>query len=216
MSTEYDAYIIEAQKLDMDVNDYCESVLGWGNKKEDVMDNVCIYSKKEHTTILEIGSGTGGYSRYLLECANKVIMTDCNGGFVHFLKDYSRDATAVQIYKNDGVKLPFAPKGTIDIVFAGGFAYLKLYNLASYFVEAARVLKDGGMFVFNYYDISNEIAANKFLQSVRKWQSPYATVFNLNTLVEVASCCGFKLHSSKVSLRERDLVNRFVCFRLAP
>jgi ubiquinone/menaquinone biosynthesis C-methylase UbiE len=117
----------------MDVNDYCEKTLEWGEKSNDISKNVEPYADSEGLSILEIGSGTGAYSRHLIKYSNRLILTDPNDGFILFLKNYFKNirsrGDSIHIIKNDGFSFPGVADKSIDMVFGGGglFFYKLVY-----------------------------------------------------------------------------------------
>ena len=119
-ATGYDSYILEAKKLGIDVNDYCEKELGWGDKSQDCAENVCVHCRKDETELLEIGAGTGGYSRYLVDQVSRLHLTDKNEGFVTFLQDYFKKYNHINFIPNSTNKFPKIKDNSIDIVFGGG------------------------------------------------------------------------------------------------
>jgi SAM-dependent methyltransferase len=72
---------------------------------------------------------------------------------VRFLRCYFGGMPNVHVHLGDGHSLPFERGGWMDLVFvAGTIIALKLGTIQHYALAFARVLKPGGLVVFDYID----------------------------------------------------------------
>jgi SAM-dependent methyltransferase len=72
---------------------------------------------------------------------------------VRFLQGYFRVCPNVYVHQGDGSSLPLEGSQWMDVVFvAGTIIALKLGTIQSYALEFARVLKPGGLAIFDYLD----------------------------------------------------------------
>ena len=72
---------------------------------------------------------------------------------VRFLEAYFRERPQVHVHLGDGQSLPLTRSEWVDLVFvAGTVVALKLGTIQLYALEFARVLKPGGVVVFDYID----------------------------------------------------------------
>ena len=90
--------------------------------------------------VLEVGAGTGNYSRAILE------LTGCYCAAVEpsrAMRDQLREAGgAIEVIEGIGEKLPL-PDGDFDLVFCVDVVH-HLSDLGAFFREAQRVLREGG------------------------------------------------------------------------
>jgi ubiquinone/menaquinone biosynthesis C-methylase UbiE len=111
-------------------------------------------SSKRQKTVLEVGSGTGIYTRFLLKDFKKVIATDIDPEMVSEAKNRLKGAKVVLA---DARRLPF-DNNSVDVVFGVSVLHhIKERNAV--FREAARVLKPGGYAVFCEPNIWNPMTA---------------------------------------------------------
>ena len=115
--------------------------------------------------LLEIAAGTGAVTRELaaaLPAGCGIVATDLNPGM---LQQASARGTSrpVEWRQADAMKLPFGD-GEFDAV-ACQFGVMFLPDKAKGFAEVRRVLRPGGIFVFNAWD---RIEANEFADEVTK------------------------------------------------
>jgi ubiquinone/menaquinone biosynthesis C-methylase UbiE len=113
--------------------------------------------------ILEVAAGTGVVTRALAAVANErasIVATDLNQAM---LDEAAAVGTArpVQWQQADAMALPF-PDGEFDAVVCQ-FGVMFFPDKSKAFSEASRVLKPGGVFIFNVWD---RIAENEFADTV--------------------------------------------------
>jgi SAM-dependent methyltransferase len=113
--------------------------------------------------ILEVAAGTGVVTRALAAMANKqisIVATDLNQAM---LDEAAAMGTArpVQWQQADAMALPF-PEGAFDAVVCQ-FGVMFFPDKSKGFSEARRVLKPGGVFIFNVWD---RISENEFADTV--------------------------------------------------
>ena len=94
------------------------------------------------------------------------------------------------------------------------FIYLRLYQIAEYFMEASRILKGDGLIIFNYFDISCDTDVDKFCMVVSEQKNSWAEVYKDDLLKKIGMYFGFEHYKSNVSKRSNDFKNMFITFRL--
>ena len=99
--------------------------------------------KDKNHKVLEIGAGTGIYTRFLVRDFKHVVATDIDEGMCAQAKRLIPEADVQQA---DACKLPF-PDNSFDGVFGVGILH-HISNRLAMFREVARVLKPGGWFAF--------------------------------------------------------------------
>jgi SAM-dependent methyltransferase len=150
----FPGYVESARRLAMDVNDYEETQLGW-YPAHPLLEATTFHHLRPDSTVCEIGPGTGRFSRYIVQRIpqGQLHLVDHSPWMVRFLESYFRGQAAVRVHLGDGQSLPLAQDGWIDLVFvAGTIVALKLGTVHLYAREFARVLKPGGVVIFDYID----------------------------------------------------------------
>jgi SAM-dependent methyltransferase len=150
----FPGYLDAARHLGMDVNDYEEAQLGW-HPALPLLEATTFPHLRDNSIVCELGPGTGRFSRYILPRISRgqLHLVDHSAWITRFLRAYFRDEPNVRVHLSDGQSLPFERSGWIDVVFiAGTIIALTLGTIDSYAQEFARVLKPGGMIIFDYLD----------------------------------------------------------------
>ena len=112
--------------------------------------------------LLEIACGTGIVTRHLrnrLPMSVEIVATDLNADMFEFAKLKFRDGERVQWQQADACALPFPDESFNAIVCQFGFMFVP--DKAAALRESYRVLRRGGVFLFNVWD---SFDANPFAQ----------------------------------------------------
>ena len=115
------------------------------------------------TDVLEVAAGTGVVTRALasgLPASVSIVATDLNQAMLD-LAGTIGTTRAVQWRQADAMQLPFAD-GAFDAVLCQ-FGVMFFPDMPQAFAEARRVLKPGGVFIFNVWD---RIEENEFADTV--------------------------------------------------
>ncbi|MCA1645024.1 MAG: class I SAM-dependent methyltransferase, partial [Chloroflexi bacterium] len=150
----FPGYVETASRLGMDVNDYEETRLGWYPARA-LLEATTFPHLQPDSVVCEIGPGTGRFSRFIVPLipAGQLHLVDHSPWMIRFLDAYFRAQPRVRVHLGDGHSLPFAQAAWMDLVFvAGTIVALKLGTIHLYAREFARVLKAGGVVVFDYID----------------------------------------------------------------
>jgi len=150
----FPGYVEAARRLGTDVNDYEEAQLGW-YPAQPLLEATTFRHLRPDSVVCEIGPGTGRFSRYIVPRIpeGQLHLVDHSAWMVRFLEAYFRDQPQVRVHLGDGHSVPFPQSGWMDVVFvAGTLVALKLGTIHLYAREFARVLKPGGVVVFDYID----------------------------------------------------------------
>ena len=117
------------------------------------------------TRVLEIAAGTGVVARRLaagLPQSVAIVATDLNQPMLDLARELGT-ARAVQWRQADAMQLPF-DAGEFDAVLCQ-FGVMFFPDRAGAFAQARRVLRTGGLFLFNVWD---RIEENEFADSVTR------------------------------------------------
>jgi ubiquinone/menaquinone biosynthesis C-methylase UbiE len=150
----FPGYLEAANQQGMDVNDYEEARLGWYPAFE-LLEATTFPHLVSTSIVCEVGPGTGRFSRHILPRIpnGQLHLVDHSPWMVRFLSHYFRDCPNVRVHQGDGCSLPLASGSWMDVVFvAGTIIALKLGTIRAYALEFARVLKPGGLVIFDYLD----------------------------------------------------------------
>ena len=114
--------------------------------------------------VLEIAAGTGVVTRQLaatLPTGVSIVATDLNQPMLDMASEIGTDGRPVQWRQADAMQLPFGD-GEFDAVVCQ-FGVMFFPDKAKAYSEARRVLKDGGVYLFNAWD---RIEENEFAHTV--------------------------------------------------
>lgn len=104
---------------------------------------------KADSTVLEIGSGGGRWTRYLIS-ARKVVIVELNAESFDVLRAAFPNAN-LEFHKTAGFRLESVPDTSIDFAFTfGTFVHIEADGISQYLSEIKRTLKSGGVAVVHY------------------------------------------------------------------
>ena len=122
----------------------------------------------EKKNLLEIGCGNGRMTKYLAKCFSEIIATDCSKTMLDKGKKRVDDKNINWILNKNDLLTGVFDK-SIDIAFSFiVFQHCKAPTIKSYFKEVERVLKPGGIFVFQL-PLSNEHKEPGEFNAVANW-----------------------------------------------
>jgi ubiquinone/menaquinone biosynthesis C-methylase UbiE len=206
----FDRYVEAARAAGMDVNEWIDTVLGWGSPRPILQEMVLPHLHRE-AIVCEIGPGTGRHARHLLEWipGGELHLFDHSQWVRTFLRDYFVGAANVLVHECDGKTLEMEAS-SVDLVFSNGtFIELKLGSIFLYARECARVVKPGGLVVFDYIDIEAEDAWNHLETHAATFGDCF-TYHAGRTLDRLFRRCGFEL------VERRRFGHTFVAYRVLP
>lgn len=111
-------------------------------------------------TIVEIGSGGGRWTQYLLRRARTVTVVELNPeSFDYLVRRFPEHVDRLRFYPTSGYEMSGIPTGSVDLVFSFDcFVHVEPQGIALYLAEIERVLRPGGRAVLHYGDIEKPIA----------------------------------------------------------
>jgi SAM-dependent methyltransferase len=122
-------------------------------------------ARRQPRDVLEVAAGTGVVTRQLarlLPPSTAIVATDLNQPMLDRAVALGT-SRPVRWQQANALQLPF-PDGTFDVV-ACQFGVMFFPDKARAFAEARRVLRDGGLFIFNTWD---RIEENEFADTVTR------------------------------------------------
>ena len=189
----FPSYVKEATKAGMDVNDWIEQNLGWGDVLP-ILERTVFPYLRENSTVCELGVGTGRSARHIVARLTKgeLYLVDHSPWIVDFLRGYFRSNPRVHILLNDSRSLPLECS-QVDLIFSQGtFIELKLGLFYLYSLEFFRVLKPGGYCVLDYIDITTE-GGWEYLKAQSRQYGGCFTYHAPETVDRVFSSVGFEI-----------------------
>ena len=166
-----------ASRLSLTINEYLESLgndafsIGYRDK---VM-NWILTQTSYVSSALEIGSGTMRYGEVILSRKNLVRyeIYETRSDWRKFTrKNFSSASHELIVHTPNGRDLHQTSSTSVDLVHAHGvFVYLTFLETLDYLAECSRVLKPGGVLVFDIYDsnLNNLKIVDSWLQSVHRF-----------------------------------------------
>ena len=101
--------------------------------------------------VLELGPGSGRYTRHLISRVKKLILVDDSARVVEWLREYLRGKGDHEVFLAENCSLGFVADSSVDAVFASGvFEHLSLEQFYLYLNSFFRVLKQAGVVVLNF------------------------------------------------------------------
>jgi ubiquinone/menaquinone biosynthesis C-methylase UbiE len=201
---QFPIYLLEANRLGMDVNDYEEQKMGWSDALPILEATVFPYLRSD-SIVCNLGVGTGRWARHIVKKVPKgeLHLVDHSPWMTNFLHGYFQANPNIHIHLNDGYSFPFPQGWCVDfVVSCGTFIALKLGHIYLYSREFFKVLKPGGYCMIEYIDVTREEGWKRLeSQSNRQFASCY-TYYTPEVLERVFSSAGFeivKLHHMSAS-----------------
>jgi len=111
--------------------------------------------------VLEIGSGGGRWTQYLLPAARRLVVVELNPeSFDHLRRRFPAHAERVDFHVTSGYEMGGVPDASIDLVFTFDvLVHVEPEGIGGYLGEIERVLRPGGRAVVHYGDKRKPIAA---------------------------------------------------------
>lgn len=146
---------------------------------------------KPDTVALEIGSGGGRWTRYLLG-AREIIVVDLNSEFFSYLQEcFKEHLSRLRFYHTSGYELDGIETDHVDFIFSfGTFVHIDPDGIYAYLGHIRRVLRPGGIAVIQY--------SNK--TKLRAWMIRGFSDMNPDKMEDIISRYGFRLVDHNVRL----------------
>jgi len=188
----------DAKALNMDVNDWLETKLGWPPALP-ILEEIVFPHLRNDSLICELGVGTGRHSRHLLSKIpnGEIYLVDNSPWVINFVKKYFSHEKRVHFHLCNGSSIPFINDSQIDLVFSDGtFITMNLGSFYLYSHEFYRILKPGGYCIIDFIDISTLEGQNHLeTQSAQYWRT--FTYHTYETVSMIFRSAGFEIIDHK-------------------
>jgi SAM-dependent methyltransferase len=121
------------------------------------------------SVVLELGPGTGRYTRHVLPRCQKMILVDYSEVVCEWLAEYAAGKGPFEVHHITGPTLPAVPDATVDFAFARGvFEHIDPDDMDYFFREFQRVLRPGGRLWLDFCSLMSEEGFAWF----ERWRPP--------------------------------------------
>jgi len=160
---EFRRWIREGRASGRDPNDIGDEM--WGGLAESRARDLYLPHIHPAATVLELGPGTGRYTRHVIAHCRRMILVDYSHLVCQWLEEYLAGRGDFEVHCIDQPALPFVADDTVDFAFANGvFEHLDFDDALWFLEEFRRVLAPGSIVAFNF----NNLMTDAGLQHLRK------------------------------------------------
>jgi len=111
----------------------------------------------ENSVVLELGPGTGRYTRHFIGRCRELVLVDYSKVVCDFLSDYFANQGPPRIILATDYELNPVDSDSIDTIIANGvFEHIYLEGFYRYFETFHRILRPGGRGIFNFNNIMSQ------------------------------------------------------------
>jgi cyclopropane fatty-acyl-phospholipid synthase-like methyltransferase len=147
----FQKWIDEAKSLGRDPNDVADE--RWGNARAGA-EKLYLPLFDRQSVVLELGPGTGRYTRYLLPECREMVLVDYSKYVCAWLEEYFAGKGNLRVVHAKDYAMGQVDDGSIDAVIANGvFEHIDLEGFFHYLSTFARVLRRGGRGAINFNNI---------------------------------------------------------------
>jgi SAM-dependent methyltransferase len=162
----FDSWIETAKREGIDPNDVGDRE--WGSPAEAIERRYGPHLSADKV-VLELGPGSGRYTRHLLKRCSRMVLVDASPQVVRWLKQYLRDRSNCEVFLAQDCSLSFVRDSSVDVATANGvFEHLSTEAFYLYLRAFIRVLRPGGVAVLNFDDFQSAEGFAWF----KKWLPP--------------------------------------------
>jgi ubiquinone/menaquinone biosynthesis C-methylase UbiE len=188
------ACLKEAKKVGRDPNDVLDEEW-WGTPSREWFDTYVEPYFEGDDTVVEIGPGSGRFSRFLIDRAKWMHLVDYSAFAYKFLRKYFSGRSNINVVHNKRNRLDGVEDDTVDLVFSlAVFVHIDIEVFVCYLRETFRVLSKGGHGVFHYTAITTPGGLEHYLTLLSADYEP--NIMRLNhpqTIRLVAENVGFEI-----------------------
>jgi SAM-dependent methyltransferase len=147
-------WIAEAERQGRDPNDVGDGEWSAGTQPIVALERFYFPHVTPEAVVLELGPGTGRYTRFLVGRARHMILVDYSTVVGSFLEKYLAGKGSFEIQTIDKPLLDGVANGTVDFAMANGvFEHLDPEESLWFLQEFFRVLRPGGTAALNFNNI---------------------------------------------------------------
>lgn len=147
-------WIAEAERAGRDPNEIGDAEWSRGAPPLAALEQFYLPHVTAKSVVLELGPGTGRYTRYIIGRSKHMILVDYSKVVCSFLQTYLATKGSFEVHTIDKPLLQGVATGTVDFAMANGvFEHLDPEESLWFLQEFFRTLRPGGTAVFNFDNI---------------------------------------------------------------
>jgi SAM-dependent methyltransferase len=149
LDVEFARWIKEAKPAGRDPNDLGDEA--WQGDALEKARRYLFPRISPQSVVLELGPGTGRYTRHVLPRCREMILVDYSTFVCEWLRQYLHGKGQFRVHQIDRPTFADVPDGVVDFAFANGvFEHVDPDDTDFFPPEFYRVLKPGGVLWFNF------------------------------------------------------------------
>lgn len=162
------AMIQAAAQAGIYIGDYAEAQWGEVGSAKSMVETLCLPNLQQASTILEVGPGTGRYTKLMLEKIpqGKAHLFELDPYWKNFLGTYFSGDSRVILHSANGYSYETVASDSVDLYCANAvFVYTRPMLTYRNLMEAVRVVKPNGVIIFDFFDLDETEDALGFIET---------------------------------------------------
>ena len=195
----FQAWIDEARAQGRDPNDVGDD--RWGDPRSSV-DNNYLPLFGSDAVVLELGPGSGRYTRHLMPHCKEMILVDYSEFVCDWVRTYFEGKGKFRVVHATDYALSEIANTSIDAIIANGvFEHLDLEGFYQYFTTFSRIMKPGAKGCFDFDNIMSPGGLAFFVRQLPDGMGK-RSIFRFHhpeTVRRLCAACGLRVEKMRTS-----------------